>query len=96
MSKALKIFGISAIVVGALGAAAAVTKVVLDKLASDATDSDSDTQTSDDTKTDFPKNVVNDSQAELMTSELKDDDKTAEKNPASGKKPRRKYKRTVR
>ncbi|WP_304402137.1 hypothetical protein [Lactobacillus intestinalis] len=79
MSKALKIFGISAIVVGALGAAAAVTKVVLDKLASDATDSD--TQTSDDTKTDFPKNVVNDSQAELMTSELKDDDKTAEKNP---------------
>ena len=59
MSKALKIFGISAIVVGALGAAAAVTKVVLDKLASDATDS----------------------QAELMTSELKDDDKTAEKNP---------------
>ena len=74
MSKALKIFGISAIVVGALGAAAAVTKVVLDKLASD-------TQTSDDTKTDFPKNVVNDSQAELMTSELKDDDKTAEKNP---------------
>lgn len=79
MSKALKIFGISAIVVGALGAAAAVTKVVLDKLASDATDSD--TQTSDDTNTDFPKNVVNDSQAELMTSELKDDDKTAEKNP---------------
>ncbi|WP_242368281.1 hypothetical protein [Lactobacillus intestinalis] len=81
MSKALKIFGISAIVVGALGAAAAVTKVVLDKLASDTTDSDSNTQTSDGTKTDFPKNVVNDSQAELMTSELKDDDKTAEKNP---------------
>ena len=69
------------IVVGALGAAAAVTKVVLDKLASDTTDSDSNTQTSDGTKTDFPKNVVNDSQAELMTSELKDDDKTAEKNP---------------
>lgn len=79
MSKALKIFGISAIVVGALGAAAAVTKVVLDKLASDTTDSDSNTQTSDGTKTDFPKNVVNDSQAELMTSELKDDDKTAER-----------------